>query len=192
MKFFFNKIYFIIAIMISLSTATTWAKPAGRPAPAHNSNLMTSWGSEEEYEAQSSLSGGSYQTTKRGNDNVSTLEAQLSLAKLIKNNIQAGGELHFVNNSGPASGSYFEVAAFGVYNLTSILKDTFYVKGGAGTYNTVNTRGENESKFGFFIGGGKRIPMWNQITYTPEARLLKIGDQDMTFRIYFLNFSLFF
>lgn len=188
----FKKNFCHLAMLFAVvgSCHSSWAKP-GRPATSPS--LMTSWGKEEDFEIQSSLSGGKYETTKRGDTSYNSLEAKISLAKLIQNNIQAGGELRFVNESGgPNSSSYFEVAAFGVYNLTSILKDTFYVKGGLGLFNTINNKGDNENKFGFFAGGGKRIPLWNQITYSPEARIWKVGSQDITFSIYFLNLSLFF
>lgn len=191
MNTFPKKLQSLLMILAFVGFAdSAWSKPS---KPAHNPNLMTSWGNEESFEAQSSLSGGRYETSKAGDSSISTLEAKLSLAKLIQNNIQAGAELRMVNASGgPKSSSYFEVAAFGVYNFTSILKDTFYAKGGLGLFNTINTKGDNENKFGFFAGGGKRIPLWNQITYSPEARLWKVGDQDITFSIYFLNLSLFF
>ncbi len=186
----------LILILLVFGFQTTFARTPSKPSRPSSSTpssaAMNSWSSEEEYEAQSSLSNGYYQTTKVGNTNVSVLDASVSLAKLIKNNIQAGAEVHFRNASGISSGSYFEVVGFGVYNLTSLIKDTFYVKGGAGMYNTINDRGDNESKFGFFVGGGKRIPLWSQITYSPEARLHKIGSQDFTFSIYFINLSLFF
>ncbi len=182
---------FSFAALFTILMVSSFA--LARPAQRTNPNLMTSWGSEEEYEIQSSLSGGGYESKKQGTTTVSTLQAKISMAKSLKNNIQVGGEVEFSNTSGGSfSGSYFEVAGFGVYNFSTILKDTFYVKGGAGLYNTINTRQENENKFGFFAGGGKRFPLWNQITYSPEARIWKIGDQDITFSFYFLNLSLFF
>ncbi len=196
---------FFISGWMALLTVTffnqaTLAKPSSKAsAPVRTSSpapaipMMNSWSSEEVYEIQSSLSGGQYDATKSGTTSVTALNAKLSIAKLIKNNIQGGAELSFYNESGGAvSRSYFQIAGFGVYNLTSILKDTYYVKGGLGLFNTINDTGKDESKFGFFAGGGKRIPLWNQITYSPEARIWKIGSQDMTFSIYFLNLSLFF
>lgn len=188
----------LLSAALIFSAHNGYAKTPSKPTttrPGSSSlgaTTMNSWSSEEDYEIQSGMSGGQYQTYKSASDTITRMDLQLSVAKLIKNNIQAGAEVHFNSTSGGGTSSYFEIVGFGVYNLTSLIKDTYYAKGGVGLFNTINDRRENESKFGFFVGGGKRIPLWNQITYSPEVRLFKKGSEDFTLSLYFLNVSLFF
>lgn len=151
------------------------------------------WSGDDTWEVQSYLTGGAMTTQKVGNDTVTTIEAGASVAKQVHENIQAGGEVSFYNSSGgPKNRSYIQLAGFGTYNFQPVLRESFYAKAGLGFFNTVNERNEDEGKIGFFAGGGKRIPILGSINYVPEARLLKIGSQDMTFHVYFVNFSVIF
>lgn len=157
------------------------------------SSSSSSWSSDGTWEVQSHLTDGSMNTSKQGKDTVTTIAAGASIAKVVHENIQAGGEVSFFNSNGGAKNrSFIQVAGFGTYNFQPTLQESFYAKAGLGLFNEINDKGEDESKFGFFAGGGKRIPVMGIVNYVPEARLAKIGSQDPTFSIYFINFSVIF
>lgn len=153
----------------------------------------SAWVSDDTWEVQSYLTGGAMTTQKVGNDTVTVIAAGASVAKQVHEKIQAGGEVSFYSSNGGAKNrSYIQLAGFGTYNFQPVIRESFYAKAGLGLFNTINDKGEDESKIGFFAGGGKRVPLLGKINYAPEARLLKIGSQDMTFNVYFLNFSVIF
>lgn len=189
----------LVLVVLGL-TSFAFAKPAAKPAPAPSSSKSSSVFSSPvhesyfagfEYELQTALSNGGLQSFKQGGNTYTVIEAGVSLSKVIKNNIQAGGEVHLFNSSGGASSSYLEFMGFGVYNFDTDLKQSVYAKAGVGMLNTVNDKGSNESKFGLMIGGGKRMLVLEKFTYNPEARITMV-DGTTRIDIILLNFSLLF
>lgn len=139
-----------------------------------------------------SASGGSYTTSKVGDESISVLQVGGALAMEITDEVQAGAEIGFANVSGGGGTSTFDIMAFGVYNFDTPIKDAMYAKGGVGMFSVPKTATENETKFGFMAGIGRRFPVWDKIQYTPEARLFKKGDADPSIDIQFLNFSVIY
>lgn len=177
-------------------TQVAFSKTVGKPAPAKSSSSTFSSPVQEsyyagfEYELQTAISQGGLQTYKAGSDTVTLIDLGISLSKVIKNNIQAGGEAHMYNLSGAGSSSYFEFMGFGVYNFDNDLKQSLYAKAGLGMQNVVGTKG-NESKFALMIGGGKRMYVLEKFTYNPEARIVMV-DGTTRIQLILLNFSLLF
>lgn len=156
-----------------------------------DSPISQTYFSDFQYELQTSFSGGGLKSFKSGGETMTEIDIQASVSKLIKNNIQVGGEVRLYNRSGGGSSSFLEVLGFGVYNIDSNLKQSLYAKGGLGLLNTVNDQGKNETKLGVMIGGGKRFPIMDKVTYTPEGRLYLVNG-DTVFQIMALNFSLLY
>jgi hypothetical protein len=188
----------LVLVVLGL-TSFAFAKPAAKPAPAPSSSKSSSVFSSPvhesyfagfEYELQTALSNGGLLSYKQGGSTYTVIEAGVSLSKVIKNNIQAGGEVHLYNSSGGASSSYLEFMGFGVYNFDTDLKQSVYAKAGVGMLNVVGDKG-NESKIGFMIGGGKRMLVLEKFTYNPEARITMV-DGTTRIEIILLNFSLLF
>ncbi len=176
----------------------TMAKTAAKTKPAAATTTKTSttpvqesYFADFEYELQTGLSRGGIQSFKAGGETNTIIEGEASITKVIRSNIQAGAEAHFYNQSGGGGSSYFEVMAIGIYNLDNNLKESLYGKAGVGMLNIVNDKFKNESKIGFMVGGGKRIPLMDKVAYTPEGRLI-IVDGGTRFQILALNFSLFY
>lgn len=139
---------------------------------------------------------GKFTSEKIGDDNVTTLQLRGSYAmgdRFEQPELQVGAEGGFLSTSGGAkSRSAFELAGFATWNFDPAILESFYVKGGFGTFAYLNTKSEYENKFGFFAGGGGRFPIWGNILYNPEARLIKKDSVDLTFEILFVNVSFLF
>ena len=170
------------------------AKPAAASAKVSTTStspVQESYFADFEYELQTMLSGAGIESRKIGTETYTIIEAQASLTKVIKSNIQAGAEAHFLNQSGGGGASYFEIMALGFYNLDNNLKESLYGKAGLGMLNVINEKGKNESKFGVLLAGGKRVPVMDKVAYTPEVRIILV-DGSTRFQIMVLNFSLFY
>lgn len=186
----------VVLGLTSFAGAKSVAKPAPSPGPSKSSSAFSSPVHESyfagfEYELQTMLSSGGLHSFKQAGTTYTVIDAGVSLSKVIKNNIQAGGEVHLFNSSGGASSSYLEFMGFGVYNFDTDLKQSIYAKAGVGMLNTVNDKGSNESKLGLMIGGGKRMLVLEKFTYNPEARITMV-DGTTRIDIILLNFSLLF
>lgn len=188
----------LVLLVLGL-TSVAIAKPPGKPSSATSSSKSSgafsspvheSYFAGFEYELQTMLSSGGFHTYKQGSDTLTVIDAGVSLSKVIKNNIQAGGEVHIYNSSGGTSSSYLEFMGFGVYNFDTDLKQSVYAKAGVGMLNVVGTKG-NESKLGLMIGGGKRMLVLEKFTYNPEARITMV-DGTTRIDILLLNFALLF
>lgn len=166
-------------------------KPKTTTTVKASSPVQESYFADFEYELQTMLTSGGLESKKAGGETNTIVEGAASISKVIKNNIQAGAELHFYNQSGGGGSSFFEAMAVGIYNLDNNLKESLYGKVGLGMLNVVNDKFKNESKFGFMFGGGKRIPLMEKVAYTPEGRIIVI-DGATRFQIMALNFSLFY
>lgn len=108
----------------------------------------------------------------------------------VTSEIQAGARV-IVNNTG--DDTLFTLLALGVYNFDTDFKNAFFAQGGLGIYPVLkNDLSAYESKIGFFIGAGKRFPIWDRINYIPSLSMVKKGDLDFGFDIQFLAFSFMF
>lgn len=113
-----------------------------------------------------------------------------------QNNMQwgfEGGLLAFPDGSDTKT----LLAAMGMltYNLNSNYRDAFYVQGGLGLYpawDEDRTGGEYKSSFSMTASFGKRFEVWGKINYKPYFRMAKYGDEDLSFEVQALNFSIFY
>lgn len=175
-----------LVLALGLFSSTAWAQRGRGGGPL-------SFSSAGIHEVQAGLTKGSLVSAKAGKDTVSVIEASGTYHRLIKPQVQAGGGIAFFSTSGGAkSQSYFDVYGMGTYNVEPDLSKSIYLRGAIGMFAIVNDKGEYESKLGFGVGAGKRFPIFERITYNPEARLMKKGEQDPGFELMFLNISLLF
>ncbi len=172
----------------SKSIESTTVTPA--PARTHSYSSMNS--GEYLNEIQTSFVGGSFQNYKTGSQSVTQLTGTASYARLIRPLIQVGGEVGLSYVNAATTTTTLTALAIGKYNFDSDLKESFYVDAGAGILSAVNNTGGTDTKFSFMVGGGRRIPLWERISYNPEARLYKKGDLDPNIEIQFLNLSIMY
>lgn len=193
MKLVSSLIVFAVFFVVGLAANARPVKPSSAPAAPAPTPTAVSYGAPTVQEIQvGSFGAGSLFSEKAGGSSITLIEARGSYSRVYyRENMQIGGEAHFVSSSGGAkSTSYVELGVFGNYNFDTVLDRSLYAKVGLGTFNTINDKGDNESKFGFLAGLGKRFPIWDHVNYNPEARLYKKGDLDPSFEIAFLNVSL--
>lgn len=184
----------LIATVVVFSSAFAFAKTSKTVTYTSTSSSSGSFFSDWS-DKELSLTGtaGTFETYKVGSSSVTSIDISAALAMLVYEHIQAGAEVNFVSISGGSvSSSGVGILAFGTYNFDYSIKESLYAKAGLGSFMVQNTAGGSDNKFGFMAGIGKRIPMWEKVTYAPEARLMKIGDLDMQFKIMFLNFTYMF
>lgn len=187
-----STVYILTIFTMAFSFNAMAQKKISRPAaPTMSAPVQQSYYADFEWELQTMNTGGGISSYKAGGETYTMIEAAASVVKVIKSNIQAGVEAHFLSQSGGGGSSYFEVLGVGVYNFDNNLKESFYAKAGLGMLNTINDKGQNESKIGLMVGAGKRILLVDKVAYTPEARLIAIGGETR-FQIMALNFSLFY
>lgn len=201
------KMIILAALALALS-ATAQAKPIvvpgtkiSKPTPVERDYASTSWSSFGSFthEFTTNLTRGYFVSGKDCKDCPSgtILDIGGSYLHYWKDNMQYGVEARLQNLSQEASGTgrsatRIDLLGLGVYNLTSDHKDAIYAKGGVGLYSALKDDGSDyENKFGLFVGVGKRFAWLNNITYTPELRLVKRGDIDFAIQIELLNFSVY-
>lgn len=189
------KMFASVLAVLLLSTSVYANKdksksPSKSTTAASPPPVQESYFADFEYEIQSMLTGGGIQSLKKGGETSTIISAQAAATKIIKNNIQAGAEVSFYNESAGGGSSYFEIMGVGVYNFDNNLKQSIYAKAGLGMMNVINDKYKNESKLGIMVGGGKRIPIMDKIAYTPELRIILV-DGGTRFEIQALNFSVF-
>lgn len=151
------------------------------------------------HEIDTNMTVGSYTSEKAYKDADTGTNLSLSGAYLhyLKDGIQVGGEASFSSLSKELSGTgdsetIFDLVGVGVYNFQNDLKESIYAKAGIGLYSVLNDDHDGyESKLGFFIGAGKRFPLFPSVTYNPEIRLTKKGDIDMGLSIALINFGIY-
>ncbi|MBL7544759.1 MAG: hypothetical protein JNL11_13160 [Bdellovibrionaceae bacterium] len=193
---FFVRTVTVVSLALAFSSQVFAQKKTGKSAPAKPAVATTApvqqtFHADFDYELQTMLTGGGLESMKRGTETTTIIGAEAAVTKVIKSNIQVGAEAKFYNESGGGGSSYFQVLGIGVYNFNSNLKESLYGKVGLGMLNVVNDKLKNESKFGFLVGGGKRIPIMDKVAYTPEVRVIVI-DGGTRFQIQALNFSIFY
>ena len=196
----------VVLAFTSVASAKT-AKPANQSAvvakaypdreyASTGSFLAGSYGGQDN-EFLTNLTTGYFTSEKRCKDcsTGSTIAIGVSYLHYLKDGWQVGGEgdlrvLSKENSGTGDSETLIDVAVIGAYNFQSDIKNAFFAKAGLGLYSMLKDDQKGyENKFGFFLGGGKRFALWNNVTYTPELRLVKKGDIDMGIEIAFLNFS---
>ncbi|MEN0059897.1 MAG: outer membrane beta-barrel protein [Bdellovibrio sp.] len=158
-----------------------------------------SYGGAFTHEITTNLTNGVFVSGKECKDcsTGSVVDIGGSYLRYWKDNMQYGVEGRLQNLSKEASAinksaTRIDLLAIGTYNLTSDLKDAIYGKAGVGIYSVINNDGDDyENKFGFFVGAGKRFSWLNNISYTPELRLVKRGDIDIAIQVDLLNFSIY-
>lgn len=124
-----------------------------------------------------------------------TIDISASYLHYLRDGWQVGGEGRLQSLSKEAStigksATLIDIVGVGAYNFQSDLKNSFFAKAGIGFYSVLNDTNDGyDNKLGLFIGGGKRFALWNNVSYSPEARIVKRGDIDMGVEIALLNFS---
>ena len=113
-----------------------------------------------------------------------------------QNNMQWGAEAGLLSYP-DGNDSKTLVAAMGMltYNLDSNYRDAFFAQGGIGlhpAWDEEGVGGEYKSAFSFTGSFGKRMEVWGKINYKPYVRIAKYGDEDISFEIQALNFSIFY
>lgn len=185
-------IVFVLGLASIAKSAPPVAKTTKPTIPTLTSApVQQSYYADFDYELHTGPTSGGMETYKKGSESITAIGAQASVTKIIRNNIQAGAEAKFLNESGGGGSSYFQFMALGVYNFDNNLKESLYAKAGLGMVNIINDKFKNESKVAIMLGGGKRFLVMDKVAYTPEARVIMV-DGSTLFQILALNFSLFY
>lgn len=190
MKTLFQNILVISAIFIAASIANAqYSAPRGgyytgsSLSYGHQNEIITNFTNGSFYSGERVKNGGS----------VTTIQVQGKYLRTLTANIQAGGQVGLLSLSGGGSETLLTALAVGVYNFDVNFKQSFFAEGGLGIFPVQSeTTGDYESKFGLYVGGGKRFPIWERVSYIPTLALVKKGDLDFGFDIQFLNFSIMF
>ncbi len=113
----------------------------------------------------------------------------------LKDNIQIGGEggiISATDSKGDSKGLFAVMGVF-TFNLDNNLREAIFFQGGLGLYPSYDEDdNEFDSQFSFFGGVGKRFEVWGKLNYMPYARVWKRGDENSSFEIQALNFSIFY
>lgn len=129
-------------------------------------------------------------------DSGTTIIVGASYLYTLQDNIQVGGDGALRILSKEVSGvgksvTTLEAIGIGVFNFDSDFANAFYAKGGIGLYSVLNdTASDYENKLGLQIGGGKRFPLFSNVTYNPEINLIKKGDIDFMIEIKLINLGI--
>lgn len=185
------KIMSILALVLAFSMS----------AEAQRRNVSSQgWGPSGSYkhEITTNLTRGTFESGKACKDcsSGSTMDLGASYLRNWEKNIQFGGmaRLRMLSEDTSGTGSsetLLDLAAIGVYNLDSDFRNSIFAKGGLGLFASPKDNGNGfENKLGLFIGAGKRFSIFENVTYTPELRLVKIGDIDLGIQIDLVNFSI--
>ncbi|MBK9323225.1 MAG: hypothetical protein IPM97_09845 [Bdellovibrionaceae bacterium] len=148
----------------------------------HSNEIITNFSRGTLYSGKSTTNGSS----------VTTIDIQGKYLRVWNANVQVGGMVGLYSTSGGVSRTLLTALGIGIYNFDTNIKQAFFAEGGVGIYPVLNSAGDYDSKFGFYIGGGKRFPIWERVSYIPSASLVKKGDLDFAFDIQFINFSIMF
>lgn len=195
---------FLSLIFITLGFASAVQaknKYSNNPAPAERNTSSTSSflaGGYNEHEVTTFLSRGLFASEKACKDcnSGTTIDLGASYLHYLKDGWQVGGEGRLQSISKEASAinksvTLIDLVGIGAYNFQSDLKNSFFAKAGIGIYSVLkDSRDDYENKIGFFVGAGKRFALWSNVSYTPEARLIKKGDIDFGIEIALANFSI--
>lgn len=154
--------------------------------------------SRNQHEIQTYSTRGGFITGKECKDCSSGSVIDIGGAYLytLDSKLQVGGDARLQSLSkefsrSGKSATLIELIGIGVYNFQSDFDNAFYAKGGIGLYSALNDAGTDyENKLGLQIGGGKRFPLFSNITYNPELNLIKRGDIDFAIEIKLINLGI--
>lgn len=140
------------------------------------------------------LSQGFIHVYKLGDNSYTDINAIATYSRELQDQLQLLIEAGISSYPDDDSSTTIFTAMGGVtYNFDWKPKNSFFVQAAAGLRPAFDEDdGEYGSKFSFFVGGGKRIEIWNNIALKPLARLMKNGDQDMSILIMPFNVSMMF
>ncbi|MBC7371855.1 MAG: hypothetical protein H7326_09830 [Bdellovibrionaceae bacterium] len=189
---------FAAALVISAASYAHAQRGGGRPSgytspPSYGSSV--SFGHQNEI--ITNFTNGSLFSGKRTKNGSAVTDADLGVKYLrtVNSNIQAGGQVRLQTVGNTPSHTDFTVLGIGVYNFDLDFKQAFFAEGGVGIYPVFNDDPAVrnwENKFGLYIAGGKRFPIWERVSFIPTIALVKKGDVDFAIDIQFLNFSIMF
>ena len=110
----------------------------------------------------------------------------------LQDKLQVGAEGGIASVSAYGStNTHINILAVGAYNLENDFKNSIFVKAGLGLFTVQGTLSSTETKFGLFLGAGKRFAWLSNVTFSPDARIVKKGDLDVGFEANILNFSIY-
>lgn len=180
-----RKVIILVASLV-LSVAANAQKTAG-------TGSWSLYGSDV-HEAEVNLSKAEIHSYKIGNNSYTDVNIYAAYNRFLKDNIQLGGEGGLLSYpDGTSSKTLIALMGVFTYNLNRDFSSSPFGKVGVGLYPAYDSNGrEPTSKFSFFLDVGKRVPLWNHVTYKPFIRLMKRGDMDMEFLVQALNFSFFY
>jgi len=188
----------LAATLVMTFASTVFAQSRGSSTGGYysGSSYSSSMSFASENEIITNFTHGSLVTEKlrKNGDTYTTTTIAGTYLRTINANVQGGVMAQFQStNMSGTSETLMTLVGMGVYNFDTNFKQSFFVQGGLGIYPVLKElSSEHESKFGFFVGGGKRFPIWGNVNYIPTASLVKKGDLDFGFNIQFLNFSIMF
>jgi hypothetical protein len=192
-----NKLKFLtvvsasLAIVVSAQAQPRRSRTNTTPAPAPRTYSFASNTLHEVVISPSQISIQSYKYSKSRTD----INIYGAYNHHLMDNMQVGGEGGIISGTDSKGDSKALFAAMGVFtwNFDTNLREAFFVNGGLGLYPSyVKKDGDFESKISLFAGGGKRFEVWGKLNYMPYARIWKRGDENTSFEIQALNFSIFY
>ncbi|MFZ3230840.1 MAG: hypothetical protein WA160_11595 [Pseudobdellovibrio sp.] len=159
----------------------TYQQPATAPSAIWNSHNFKN-------ELDLNLSEGYIRTYKAGGKSITDINMFAAYSYDIGNNIQVGGDAGFQSVD---STTRLTVAGTGTYNMDTNYSDSVFFKGSLGLYpiDKGTTTVDIKNEFGLYASAGKRFKLWDHINYKPMISIGKIGSQDATISIQFLNVS---
>lgn len=161
----------------STASSTTTTSYAPLFAPGHNELFLT-------------VTSGKINT---GN-NTTNINFEGMYGFMLNNHVELGAEMAIGSISYQGgSRTSTDLFAVGIYNFgMAQITDDAFAFGALGVASVPNKFGNNESKFGFKAGGGKRISMWSKVQLVPQLWVEKAGDLDPNIVIQPVNFSVIF
>lgn len=193
------KNFFVAALVISAVSFAQAQQRGGRATSGYTS--PSSYGSSISFGHQNEIitnfTQGSVYSGKRtkNGSSVTDIDVGAKYLRTINSNVQVGGGVRIQSFGGGPSHTDLTALAIGIYNFDIDFKQAFFAEGGIGLYPVYNDDPAVktwESKFGLYVAGGKRFPIWERVSFIPTLALVKKGDVDFAFDIQFLNFSIMF
>lgn len=114
----------------------------------------------------------------------------------LKANVQIGAEGGLLAYpDGADKKSLYAIVGLYTWNFSDNIREAFYAQAGAGMYPAFDddtVGGEYKSAFSVLAGIGKRFEVWGKINYKPYLRVWKKGDEDVSYELQALNFSIYY
>ena len=132
-------------------------------------------------------------------NSTSAFQATVVYKYLIAKSMQVGTIVNLAYLSGNGnSNTYMGLWGSFTYNFNDSwnISDSWFAEGAVGIVDTAyasgSPSGNSDKKFSYMFMGGKRIPIFDKISYIPKAGVRKIGDTDMAILIIPLNIGIAF